>query len=69
MGACIAYTKEFHRVSWPPKFRSDLPARYDDHGDPTEFLQLFIVSIEAAGGDQKVLANWFPMALKDTARS
>jgi hypothetical protein len=32
-------------------------------------MQLCIVSREVAGGDQKVLANWFPMALKDIARS
>jgi hypothetical protein len=57
MGACIAYTQELRRISWPPKFWPDLPARYDGHGDPTEFLQLYIVSIEAAGGVQKVLAN------------
>ena len=27
------------------------------------------MSIEAANGDEKVMANWFPMALKDGARS
>ena len=34
-----------------------------------EFLQLYELSIEAANGDEKVMANWFPMALKDGARS
>ena len=36
---------------------------------PAEFLQLFELSIEAANGDEKVMANWFPMALKGGARS
>ena len=27
------------------------------------------MSIEAASGDEKIMANWFPMALKDGARS
>ena len=36
--------------------------------DP-EFLQLYELSIEAANGDEKVMANWFPMALKDSACS
>ena len=27
------------------------------------------MSIEAANGNDKVMANWFPMALKDGARS
>ena len=34
-----------------------------------EFLQLYEMSIEAANGEEKVMANWFPMALKDGARS
>ena len=34
-----------------------------------EFLQLYELSIEAANDDEKVMANWFPMALKDGARS
>ena len=32
-------------------------------------MQLYELSIEAANGDEKVMANWFPMALKDEARS
>ena len=39
------------------------------HPDPAEFLQLYELSIEAANGDEKVMANWFPMALKDGTRS
>ena len=34
-----------------------------------DFLQLYELSIEASNGDEKVMANWFPMALKDSARS
>src|SRR3954468_7903901 len=34
-----------------------------------EFLQLYELGIEAANGDEKVMANWFPMALKDGART
>ena len=34
-----------------------------------EFLQLYELSIKAANGDEKVMANRFPMALKDRARS
>ncbi len=39
------------------------------HPDPAEFLQLYELSIEAANNDEKFMANWFPMALKDGARS
>ena len=49
--------------------KPDLPPRYDGTADPAEFLQLYELSIEAASGDQKIMANWFPMALKDGACS
>ena len=32
-------------------------------------MQLYELSIEADKGDEKVMANWFPMALKDGART
>lgn len=39
------------------------------HPNPTEFLQLYAIIIESVDGDNKVMANWFPMVLKDAARS
>ena len=62
-------TAELRNVAWPSKFKPDLPPRYDGTADPTEFLQLYELGIEAANGDEKVMANWFPMALKDGART
>ena len=50
-------------------FKPDLPLRYDGTADPAKFLQLYELSIKAANGDEKIMANWFPMALKDGARS
>ena len=64
-----AFTPGLRSVVWPGKFKPDLPPRCDDTPDPTEFLQLFELSIEAANSDEKVMANWFPMALKDATHS
>ena len=66
---CRAFTPELRGVVWPGKFKPDLPPRYDGTPDPVEFLQLYKLSIEGANGDEEVMANWFPMALKDGARS
>ena len=66
---CRAFTPELRNVVWSSKFKPDLPPRYDGTADPAEFLQLYELSIEAASGDEKIMANWFPMALKDGARS
>ena len=66
---CRAFTTELCSVAWPDKFKTDMPPRYDDTADPAEFLQLYELGIEAANGDENVMANWFPMALKDGART
>ena len=69
MAGCRTFTSELRSVAWPGKFKPDLPPRYDGTADPAEFLQLYELGIEAANGDEKVMANWFPMALKDGART
>ena len=66
---CRAFTPELHNVVWPSKFKPDLPPCYDGTADPAEFLQLYNLSIDAANSNEKIMANWFPMALKDGARS
>ena len=66
---CRAFTRELRHVVWPAKFKPDLPQRYDGTPNPAEFLQLYALSVVAANGDDKVMANWFPMALKDGPRS
>ena len=59
-GGCRAFTPELCSVAWPGKFKPDLPPRYDGTPDPAEVLQLYELSIEAANGDEKVMANWLP---------
>ena len=66
---CRAFTAELRSLAWPGKFKPDLPPRYNGTADPAEFLQLYEMGIEAANGDEKVMENWFPMALKDDART
>ena len=61
-GTTAAFTRNLRRVVWPVKFNLDLPSRYDGKNNPLEFLQLYTLAIQAAGGDDKVMANWFPMA-------
>jgi hypothetical protein len=55
-------------VRWPPKFRPNLTEKYDGSINPSEFLQIYTTIIVAAGGDDRVMANYFPMALKGQAR-
>ena len=66
---CRAFTPELWNVVWPGKFKPDLPPCYDGTANLAEFFQLYELSIEAANRDEKFMANWFPMALKDGART
>jgi hypothetical protein len=66
---CLALARQQRYVVWPDKFRPDIDARYDGTSNPIEFLQLYIVTVQAARGDQRVMANWFPMVLKDAPQT
>jgi hypothetical protein len=55
-------------VRWPPKFRPSLTEKYDGGVNPSESLQICTTIIEAAGGDDQVMASFFPMALRGQAR-
>ena len=40
-----------------------MPPRYDGAVDPSAFLLAYEGAVMKAGGDDKVMANWLPMAL------
>jgi hypothetical protein len=54
---CLALTRQQRYVVWPDKFRLDIGARYNGTSNPVEFFQLYIVAVQAARGDQRVMAN------------
>ena len=58
-----ALAPALRRVQWPPKFRPEMPPRYDDAADPSAFLLAYEEAVLEAGGDDKVMAKWLPMAL------
>jgi hypothetical protein len=57
------------QVQWPPKFKPEMPPRYDGAADPSAFLLAYEEAVLNAGGDDKVMANWFPMALTGAPRA
>nr|CAE03541.2 OSJNBa0060D06.7 [Oryza sativa Japonica Group]CAE04515.1 OSJNBb0059K02.25 [Oryza sativa Japonica Group] len=65
---CRAFVASLRNVRWPPRFRPTITEKYDGSVNPTEFLQVYTTGIEAARGDDRVMANFFPMALKGQAR-
>jgi hypothetical protein len=45
-----------------------MSARFNGSSNPIEFLQCYTIDVWMAGGDGRVMANWFPMATKDKPR-
>jgi hypothetical protein len=66
---CAALADHLRAASWPSKFRSHLPEKYDGTSNPSEFLQVYVTAITAAGGNTAVMATYFHVALSRPART
>jgi hypothetical protein len=64
-----ALADHLRAASWPPKFRPHLPEKYDGTSNPSEFLQVYVTAITAAGGNTTVMATYFHVALSGPART
>jgi hypothetical protein len=56
-------------VQWSAKFKADHIDQYDGTSNPEEFIQVYQTVIKAAGGDDRVKANFLHMTLTGAARS
>jgi hypothetical protein len=64
-----ALADHLRAATWPPKFRPQLPEKYDGTSNPSEFLQVYVTAITAAGGNTAVMASYFHVALIGPART
>jgi hypothetical protein len=67
-GFC-ALARPLRQVRWTDKFKTSNIDRYDGSSNPKEFIQMYQSVIEAAGGDDRVKANFLPTTLTNAARS
>jgi hypothetical protein len=65
---CVALADHLRAASWPSKFQPHLPEKYDDTSNPSEFLQVYVTAITAAGGNTAMMATYFYVALSRPAR-
>jgi hypothetical protein len=56
-------------VVWLEKFKVRHIDKYDGSSNPEEFIQVYHIVIEAAGGNDRVKANYLPTTLSSMARS
>jgi hypothetical protein len=66
---CATLVDHLRAASWPPKFRPHLLEKYDGTSNPSEFLQVYVTAITAAGGSTAVMATYFHVALSGPART
>jgi hypothetical protein len=52
-----------------PHLRPHLLEKYDGSVNSAEFLQIYSTSILTTGGDEAIMANYFPVALTGTTQS
>ena len=64
-----ALATALQRVRWPDKFKPTPPPRYGGATDPLAFLPASEEALLEAGGDDRVMANWLPMALIGAPRA
>jgi hypothetical protein len=64
---CAALVDHLRAASWPPKFRPHLPEKYNETSNSSEFLQVYVAAITAAGGNTAVMATYFHVALSGPA--
>ena len=61
--------RALQRVRWPDKFKPTTLPCYGGASDPLAFLLAYEEAILEAGGDDRVMANWLPMALTGAPRA
>jgi hypothetical protein len=66
---CAALADHLRAASWPPKFWPHLSEKYDGTSNLSEFLQVYVTAITAAGGNTAVMATYFHVALSGPART
>jgi hypothetical protein len=64
-----ALADHLRAATWPSKFWPHLPEKYDGTSNPSEFLQVYVTAITAAGGDTAVMATYFHVALSGSAQT
>jgi hypothetical protein len=56
------------RVCWPLNFKPSRIKKYDGSTNPAEWLEVYRLTIEAAGGDSCVMVNYLSVCLPASAK-
>jgi hypothetical protein len=67
-GGCAVLAPHLRMVVWPPKFWAHLLEKCDGTINPTDFLHIYTTTILVAGGNEVIMANYFPVPLTGTTQ-
>jgi hypothetical protein len=66
LGGIPPFSEALKAVIWPKSFRTSEIKSYDGKADPEHWITLYEVAVQAAGGDEYVMANYLPVVLDNT---
>jgi hypothetical protein len=64
-----AFSQDLKSLRWPLNFKPLGIEKYDGSTNPAEWLEVFQLAIEAAGGDSYVMANYLSVCLSPSIRT
>jgi hypothetical protein len=63
------FPHDLKRVCWPLNFKLLGIEKYDGSTNPTKWLEVYQLTIEAVGGDSYVMANYLSICLSSLAKT
>jgi hypothetical protein len=63
------FSHDLKRVHWPLNLKSSGIKKYDGSTNPTEWLEVYQLTIEVVGGDSYVMVNYLPVFLSSSTRT
>jgi hypothetical protein len=68
-GGIKPFSRNLRKVLLTPNFKSSVINKYDGSTNPPEWLEVYQLAIEVAGGDLYIMANYLPSSLSSSART
>jgi len=57
------FSSHLHQVVWPRNFKLEKLKKYDGKENPENCITLYEIAVRSGGGDEHVMANYFPVVL------
>jgi hypothetical protein len=67
-GGINAYSRDLKQVRWPVNFKTSGIEKYDGSTNPSEWHEVYQLTIEAAGGDSYIMTNYLLVCLSSSAK-